>query len=669
MVIATKFSNRVLYYGWWEESDCGKEENGMPIHVKKWTLIGIISVLFGIGVVATPNVLAGTDSGTHDQLQTTPLVQNPLLGPGYYDDQAENSIPQNQLMAPALFSNNDQFLMDIKPGALASWQKGVLPSVTAAQAIVESGWGTSQLAIQANNLFGIKGVYNGQSIWMNTREVINGQSVVQYAQFRKYPNRSDSIVDHADFLNQNSRYRNLLGVRDYRTFASLLQQDGYATDPNYTNALISVIQSNNLQEWDTEAFSGVVKNVSYAMQINQTNRHDGLYSSIPATGIGSQFVGAGYAASFHQQVVAVSKEVVLNGVTWVNFTMGGKSCWMDKNGLRAGNFGIVKDVNYAMQINQSSRHDGLYSQVPAAGIGTQFVGSGYAASFDHQVVAISKETVINNTTWVYITIGDKSYWMDKNGLIAGQFGIVKNVNYAMQINQSNRHDGLYRSVPAAGSGSQFVGADEYAQTFDQQVVAITKEAVIGDTTWVYFTINGKAYWMDQKGLVGGFGIVKNVNYAMKIDQTSRHDGLYTSVPAPGIGSQFVGAAAAQTLDQQVIAVTKEVVINGVTWAYFTTNADKSYWIDKKGLVGGYGIVQNVNYKMQINQANRHDGLYSSVPAPGIGSQFVGAGEYASSFDRQVVTVSKEVVIQNVTWVYINVAGKTYWMDKSGLQSI
>lgn len=115
--------------------------------------------------------------------------------------------------------------------------------------------GTSQLAIQANNLFGIKGTYNGQYVTMPTREVINGQNVWINANFRKYPNRSASIVDHADFLNQNSRYHNLLGVRDYRTVASLLQQDGYATDPNYTNALISVIQSNNLQEWDTEAFS------------------------------------------------------------------------------------------------------------------------------------------------------------------------------------------------------------------------------------------------------------------------------------------------------------------------------------------------------------------------------------------------------------------------------
>jgi hypothetical protein len=151
-------------------------------------------------------------------------------------------------------SNPQQFFAAIKPGALQSWAKGVLPSVTAAQAAIESSWGTSQLALPPNNnLFGIKGSYNGQSVTFATKEYYGYWTTI-YAQFRRYPDWSTSVLDHANFFVDNSRYHNLLGVKDYKQFARLVQQDGYATAPAYANAIISTIEANGLAQWDQEAF-------------------------------------------------------------------------------------------------------------------------------------------------------------------------------------------------------------------------------------------------------------------------------------------------------------------------------------------------------------------------------------------------------------------------------
>lgn len=158
------------------------------------------------------------------------------------------------------FSNNarcQQFIESVAPGAINGWKKyGVLPSVTVAQAILESGWGQSTLASQYHNLFGIKGAYQGRSVNMNTREVYNGNSTYIYDNFRVYPNNSASVEDHGNFLYVNSRYHNLLGDTNYRDVTWKLHIDGYATDPSYANSLNNLIQIYNLTQLDHVALSG-----------------------------------------------------------------------------------------------------------------------------------------------------------------------------------------------------------------------------------------------------------------------------------------------------------------------------------------------------------------------------------------------------------------------------
>ena len=130
----------------------------------------------------------------------------------------------------------------------------ILPSIIVAQAILESARGTSELARKANNLFGIKGNYNGQSYTVKTKEYLNGKWTTVNAAFKKYPSYRESIIDHGNFFTstpwRTQNYQRVLNAKDYKTQAKALQACGYATDPQYANKLINLIETNNLSSLD-----------------------------------------------------------------------------------------------------------------------------------------------------------------------------------------------------------------------------------------------------------------------------------------------------------------------------------------------------------------------------------------------------------------------------------
>lgn len=147
--------------------------------------------------------------------------------------------------------NAQQFFDKIKPMVIADMKNtGILASLTAAQAFIESGKGNSGLTTKANNLFGIKGEYNGQFVTMLTTEYINGIPQKVNAKFRKYPSWPESITDHSGLFLRASRYANLRGCKDYKLACVYVQQDGYATSPTYAQTLIKTIETYKLYTWD-----------------------------------------------------------------------------------------------------------------------------------------------------------------------------------------------------------------------------------------------------------------------------------------------------------------------------------------------------------------------------------------------------------------------------------
>lgn len=145
------------------------------------------------------------------------------------------------------------FIDLIGPAAQASAQTtGVPASFTVAEAALESGWGTSQLAQEAMNLFGVKAdpSWQGDVLTMNTREFLNGVWVMVPARWRKYADWQACMDDHAAFLHQNPCYASCFECTAGDAFAQAVAQAGYATDPDYAAKLTSIIDQHQLAELD-----------------------------------------------------------------------------------------------------------------------------------------------------------------------------------------------------------------------------------------------------------------------------------------------------------------------------------------------------------------------------------------------------------------------------------
>jgi flagellum-specific peptidoglycan hydrolase FlgJ len=144
------------------------------------------------------------------------------------------------------------FLEEIKPGVVDVAKRiDVPPSVLAAQALLESGWGKSRIG---NNIFGVKAgkSWTGATKTASTHEVVNGKRVKIDATFRDYDSISESIEDLGNVLS-GDRYASVRGATGYAEAARALQAAGYATDEDYAQKLIAIIENYKLYELDEKA--------------------------------------------------------------------------------------------------------------------------------------------------------------------------------------------------------------------------------------------------------------------------------------------------------------------------------------------------------------------------------------------------------------------------------
>jgi lysozyme len=130
----------------------------------------------------------------------------------------------------------------------------IFPSITIAQAILESGWGNkipvdSATGRSSYNLFGIKGTGTAGSVTVVSKEVENGQTVTRASQFKAYYNYQQSIDDHAEFLLKPN-YKKVLTAVSPEEAAQALQKAGYATDPLYAEKLTTLIRNYKLVQYD-----------------------------------------------------------------------------------------------------------------------------------------------------------------------------------------------------------------------------------------------------------------------------------------------------------------------------------------------------------------------------------------------------------------------------------
>lgn len=160
------------------------------------------------------------------------------------------------LSANKPISLQEKYIEQFKFVAINEMERSGIPaSIKMAQALIESQSGQSELAIQANNHFGIKckNTWTGNIYYYEDDDRDeNGQIIASC--FRSYSSAMDSYRDHSDFLLNRPRYKELFDLPkdDYKSWAYGLKRCGYATDPIYAERLIKIIQKYNLDLLDNK---------------------------------------------------------------------------------------------------------------------------------------------------------------------------------------------------------------------------------------------------------------------------------------------------------------------------------------------------------------------------------------------------------------------------------
>ncbi len=139
----------------------------------------------------------------------------------------------------------------------AAKASGIPAHFMLAQAALESGWGKHEIrypdSSPSHNLFGIKASDNwkGKTIETVTTEYINGMPQKTVEKFRAYSSYEEGFRDYVNLLSNNPRYANVLSAQNATEFAYGLQQAGYATDPQYANKLMRILNQPSLENQES----------------------------------------------------------------------------------------------------------------------------------------------------------------------------------------------------------------------------------------------------------------------------------------------------------------------------------------------------------------------------------------------------------------------------------
>jgi hypothetical protein len=164
-------------------------------------------------------------------------------------------------VAPNLFPNYpntptkiEEYILRFKDLAMFQQLTTNIPaSIKLGQAVYESQAGESELAMNANNHFGLKcrGCSENSVYWKKDDEY-NKKGELMYSKFQRFPTAEASFFAHSERLTTDSRYRNLFNNErtDYRAWAYGLKACGYATDKLYAEKLIAIIEKYGLHRFD-----------------------------------------------------------------------------------------------------------------------------------------------------------------------------------------------------------------------------------------------------------------------------------------------------------------------------------------------------------------------------------------------------------------------------------
>ncbi len=165
----------------------------------------------------------------------------------------------------------EKFMETVGNYAVKHYQEHrILPSMTVAQAVLESDFGRSELGVKACNYFGMKWTKGCGCDYYEKKtaeQEKDGTYYVITAKFRKYDNMEDGLKGYYDFIESKPWYNNLKGVTNYKLSCKLIKEDGWATSINYTKNLIRIIENYDLTIYDDMALN----NNTNATVVNKCN--------------------------------------------------------------------------------------------------------------------------------------------------------------------------------------------------------------------------------------------------------------------------------------------------------------------------------------------------------------------------------------------------------------
>lgn len=159
----------------------------------------------------------------------------------------------------------EQYIAWVAPRiVLDSLNRNLLPSFRIAQACFEPSYGTSELAVNANALFGVKNndQWEGKCYSKLTKECYDGVTLEDVnGDFRAYDSWEESIIDQGDYLINRcvsmkyhpeiKHYAALVGNRDYKDCARILKKKNYGTAHDYDKRVIDYVEKHDLTKYDS----------------------------------------------------------------------------------------------------------------------------------------------------------------------------------------------------------------------------------------------------------------------------------------------------------------------------------------------------------------------------------------------------------------------------------
>lgn len=465
-------------------------------------------------------------------------------------------------------------------------------SVMMAQAILESGWGASTLTTTANNMFGIKGSYNGQYVAMDTYEDDgSGNYYLISAKFRKYPSLKESFEDNAyvlrntSFSSGNYYYSGAWksNTTSY-TQATAWLQGRYATDTSYASKLNNLISTYNLTQYDTGSSNAGGGNsnetiVSDETAINQQMKTTSSMNirsdaSTSASITGSLAANTTFTATATKTGTSVNGNTTwykISGKGWVSGAYLTKvSTDASNNNSGSGNTGS-DNSNSGTTINKKMKTTEAMNIRSSASTSGSVVGS-LSKGTTFTATSMKTGTSVNgNKNWYYVS---------GKGWVSGAYLTEVTNNNASEAEKEDNSSSInqkMKTTAALNVRSDASTSSRVVTTLGQGVtVTVTAKkngtSVEGNKTW---------YYVSGKGWVSGAYLTTTSSSSNNSGSTTTNQKMKTTeilnVRSDASTSSSITGSLSKGATVTVTATKTGTTVNGT---------NKWYYVSGKGWVSG-----------------------------------------------------------------------------------